>query len=196
VSLDPDKKARILDAATERFAHYGFKKTSIDEIAAAAGVGKGTVYLMCKSKEDLFYQVVHRELRAWVAQIGDIIDPRMPADQLLLRCQFESWQFLKSKPFVRELMLGNLEEMLPLWVDELEDLRAIIRRRNVDILEIGVRQGLFRADLDLNAVAKLLQDLHAIGLLLSYREKRPESEQLQAAAVGIDLLLNGLKKRA
>src|SRR5262249_2494295 len=65
-----DARRRILDAASEAFARHGFKKTSIDDVAKAASVGKGTVYLVCDSKEDLFYQVVHREIRAWVADIS------------------------------------------------------------------------------------------------------------------------------
>jgi len=52
-TLQRDIRAKILDAARDRMHHYGFKKTTIDEIAADAGVGKGTVYLYFDSKEDL-----------------------------------------------------------------------------------------------------------------------------------------------
>lgn len=195
MSLDPDKKRRILDAATERFAHYGFKKTSIDEIAQAAGVGKGTVYLMAESKEDLFYQVVHRELQRWTAMIGEHIDPRVPADQLLMTCHAMGFQYLRDKPLVRDLLLGNLEEVMPLWADRLEDLRQVARRRNREILEIGVRQGVFRTDLDLDAVAKLFQDLYVGALVVSYREHHDEAEQLKMGILALDLLLNGLRPR-
>lgn len=195
MSLDPDKRVRILNAATELFARYGFKKTSIDEVAADAGVGKGTVYLLAKNKEDLFFQVVHRELRRWVAEIGEHIDPRVPADELLVTCSMVSMHYAQDRPLVRELLLGNVEEILPLWVEQLEDLRSVARRRNLEILELGVKQGHFREDLDLEAVSRMLQDLHAMGLLLAYREKRPLAEQIEMSRVGIDLLLNGLKRR-
>lgn len=195
MSLDPEKRARILDAATELFARFGFKKASIDEIAAGAGVGKGTVYLMCESKEDLFFQVVHRELRQWVAQVSEHMDPRLPAEQLLVTCHFVSLQYAAARPLVRELLLGNVEETLPLWTERFDDLKAVARRRNAEILEMGIRQGVFRADLDVDVVSRLLQDFHAMALLLAHRDRRPLDEQLRAAQVGIDLLLNGLKRR-
>ncbi len=46
-------RPKILEAAKERLWHYGFRKTTIEEIAADAGVGKGTVYLHFHSKEDI-----------------------------------------------------------------------------------------------------------------------------------------------
>ena len=46
-------RERILEAAEKRLWHFGIKKTTIDEIAADAGVGKGTVYLYFESKEEI-----------------------------------------------------------------------------------------------------------------------------------------------
>lgn len=53
--LRPDCEARrtILHVAKQRFLHYGYKKTTIDEIAQDAGVGKGSVYLYFSSKEQI-----------------------------------------------------------------------------------------------------------------------------------------------
>jgi AcrR family transcriptional regulator len=48
-----DKRQRILDAARERFRHYGVRKTTMQEIARDAGVAVGTLYLYFKDKDDL-----------------------------------------------------------------------------------------------------------------------------------------------
>jgi AcrR family transcriptional regulator len=48
-----DKRQRILDAARKRFHYYGFRKTTMQEIARDAGVAVGTVYLYFKDKDDL-----------------------------------------------------------------------------------------------------------------------------------------------
>jgi AcrR family transcriptional regulator len=50
----------ILAAATETFARFGFKKTSIDDVARRSGIGKGTLYLHFESKEELFGAVLRR----------------------------------------------------------------------------------------------------------------------------------------
>jgi len=49
-----DKRAAILDAALTLFGRYGYRRTSIDDIAHEAGIAKGTVYLYVENKEALF----------------------------------------------------------------------------------------------------------------------------------------------
>jgi AcrR family transcriptional regulator len=49
-----DKREAILTAAFALFGHYGYRRTSIDDIAQEAGIAKGTVYLYFKSKEEIF----------------------------------------------------------------------------------------------------------------------------------------------
>lgn len=52
---------RILDAAAELILRWGYKKTTIDDIAKQAGVAKGTIYLHWKTREDLFMALLTRE---------------------------------------------------------------------------------------------------------------------------------------
>jgi TetR/AcrR family fatty acid metabolism transcriptional regulator len=195
VAIEADKERRILDCARELFARYGYKKTSIDQIADCAGVGKGTVYLVARSKDDLFFQVVHSELREWVAQVSRLIDPRVEAPELLGTCSLQSFHYLIEKPLVRELLLGNYDEVLPMWESRLNDLREIGRSHIREILELGVRQGHFRPDLDIPGVARLLQDIQVMGLVLAYRGRHSLDDQLRSSQLGLDLVLNGLRRR-
>ena len=55
--LDNEKRTRILQAAQSLFIRYGVKRTSIDEVARAADIAKGTLYLYYESKEMLFAEV-------------------------------------------------------------------------------------------------------------------------------------------
>jgi len=48
------RRAAILDAAWKLFSRYGYRRTSIDDIAREAEIAKGTVYLNFKSKEEIF----------------------------------------------------------------------------------------------------------------------------------------------
>src|SRR5258708_7622007 len=52
---------RILDAAAELIARWGYNKTTIDDIARQAGVAKGTIYLHWKTRDDLFWALLSRE---------------------------------------------------------------------------------------------------------------------------------------
>ena len=55
------KQQLILEAARKRFFHYGYAKTSLDEIANDIGIGKATLYHYYKNKEDIFLNVVKQE---------------------------------------------------------------------------------------------------------------------------------------
>lgn len=56
-----ERAERILDAAAELVQRWGYKKTTIDDIARHAGVAKGTIYLHWKTREDLFMALIIRE---------------------------------------------------------------------------------------------------------------------------------------
>lgn len=56
-SADP-KKLAVLEAAYETFATYGFRKTSMDDIARKAGMSRPALYLHYKNKEDIFRSLV------------------------------------------------------------------------------------------------------------------------------------------
>lgn len=63
----------IIDVSAKLFARYGIRKTSIEDVAAAAGIGKGSVYLHFGSKDELFGAVVRtvsdRMLYALIAAV-------------------------------------------------------------------------------------------------------------------------------
>src|SRR5437764_6276067 len=50
------REERILDAATTLLVRWGYRKTTIDDVALEAGVGKGTIYLHWKDKTTCFAQ--------------------------------------------------------------------------------------------------------------------------------------------
>ncbi len=57
-----DKRDRILKAATQVFAQYGFYNSKISEIAKAADVADGTIYLYFKNKDDLLISLFEEEM--------------------------------------------------------------------------------------------------------------------------------------
>jgi AcrR family transcriptional regulator len=188
------KKECILVEAARAFARFGFKKTSVDEIAKAAGVAKGTIYLAAESKEDLFYQALHREVRQWVAEVSKLIDPREPADELLGKMALFGFQKLETSPLVHDLLTGKTKELLPMWQDRFEGLRNLGLQNVIEVLRLGIKQGRFRDELDIPRVAQTLQDLQIAGYL--FHGGRGVGEELMAQfAAGFDLVLNGLRIR-
>jgi AcrR family transcriptional regulator len=64
-----DRKEVIADEFQKHFSHFGFKKTSVDEIARALQVSKKTIYQHFSSKEEIFYYIVSRIARQYRAKM-------------------------------------------------------------------------------------------------------------------------------
>jgi AcrR family transcriptional regulator len=56
---DENKRRAIMQTAVKLFSERPFDQVRLEEVAAAAGVGKGTVYIYFKSKEELYYGLVY-----------------------------------------------------------------------------------------------------------------------------------------
>ena len=57
---------RLLDAASKRFRRFGFRHASVESITAAAGTGKGSLYLHYASKEDLYLDTVRHAIEQFL----------------------------------------------------------------------------------------------------------------------------------
>lgn len=64
-STNTEREERILNAAADLFIHYGFDKTTVSDIARAAGISKGAIYLHYKSKDELFEALLVREMAVY-----------------------------------------------------------------------------------------------------------------------------------
>src|SRR3954449_8041323 len=75
-----DKRKAILRAATEVFARNGYFNSKVADIARAAGVADGTVYLYFKSKEEILHSIFDRSVEEAIAEgrkkLEAINDPR------------------------------------------------------------------------------------------------------------------------
>jgi TetR/AcrR family transcriptional repressor of mexJK operon len=76
---DPELRGRLLQSARDQFGEFGLDGTSMDRVAAAAGVSKVTLYAHFSSKEALFNATVTEPLRATLAPQLDGLDPRKPS---------------------------------------------------------------------------------------------------------------------
>lgn len=68
---DGARRERVLAAALEVFGRYGFRKTSMDEVARAAEISRQGLYLHFANKEALFRAAVRRELETALSEVSD-----------------------------------------------------------------------------------------------------------------------------
>ena len=111
-----ERADRILDAATELLRRHGYRRVTIDDVAAAAGVGKGTVYLHWKTREALFWAALQRETaRLLEAVLRDLVEtPRLALPRGLMRALYLQ---ITARPLVLALMLSDAEILGALATD-------------------------------------------------------------------------------
>jgi AcrR family transcriptional regulator len=185
----------VLESARRCFGRFGYRKTSIDEVAAEAGVAKGTVYLHCSSKQDLFVAAVERELRLWLEDLGSSIDRTRRADEILIDMATRDAAFVEERPLVADLLCGNLDAHVTDGAERLRALRRLGLSQVVSVLELGIEQGVFAADLDVEATAQVLQEMQVSGAVLRHRSSLPTRLVRRRQAAALHLVLRGLERR-
>jgi AcrR family transcriptional regulator len=98
---------RILDAAVALLLRWGYGRVTMDDIAAEAGIGTGTIYLHWKTKEALFESVLLRELHALWSELAQRIRDD-PTDVVLHRCLPALLQAVKERPLARALFTRDI----------------------------------------------------------------------------------------
>ncbi|KJF42127.1 TetR/AcrR family transcriptional regulator [Draconibacterium sediminis] len=102
--MSANSKQQIIEAAGIVFERFGFKKTTMDDIAYAAGKGKSSLYYYFKNKEEVFEAVVAHEAKQLVAEINKAINASHSAVDKL-----RSYVNIRMKRFVQR---GNLATAL------------------------------------------------------------------------------------
>ncbi len=151
--LDQAKRECILDAAVRAFRRLGFRKTSIDDVATEAKVGKGTVYMAVRSKDELYLKAVERELRAWLDDHRHLAADFSPDG--LTRLVFAEIDSARRRPLVHPALTGRIADTVD-GVD-VPALRTLARENLVSVIANGRAAGRFERGLDPSAAAGLLQ---------------------------------------
>ena len=184
----------VLDVAEGLFARYGFKKTSIEDIARAARIGKGSVYLHFSSKEDLFGEVVRRVSDRMMSTLVEAVRrARTPAAKLraFIRAHLNDVAAIAAEYHLDE---ERLMELLPLA----EALRQAHRAQEVALLEGVLRDGRASGSFAINHTGRLATGLLASVQALETSALRFRDQPEFRAALGevLDVILRGLENAA
>ncbi len=155
-SQNPEREERILNAAAELIVHYGYDKTTVDDIARAAHVSKGAIYLHFKSKEELVETLILREFEVLlddvIARLG-----KDPAGVTVFSLYRHSLQGLAENKLLRALYTNDRR----IFGDFMRRVKSLPIYNQTGMFGVefvrGFQEaGLFRKDLDPRAAAFLL----------------------------------------
>lgn len=164
-NLPDEKRRRVIDAAVEEFAAQPYARATLDRIAAAAGVPKGSLYQYFGGKADLYRWLLTEHLPARKLAT---ITASQPGDDASIWEVFEQ-SFLAGVRFtIAEPELARLGGRFvrePALEPELAAIAETHQQASREwlhaLLERGQRQGEVRADLPLDVAAGLLMTMSA-----------------------------------
>lgn len=144
--LPEERPNQILDAALSVFAEHGIDAAKLEEIAARAGVSKGTIYLYFCSKEELFREVVRRKVGPAIASADQSSGTEGSAEDQLRSYLAQQWECLgreDSEGWVRLVVL-ELHKYPDLASFHWDEVVTRSNRILGDIIRRGIASGEFR----------------------------------------------------
>jgi AcrR family transcriptional regulator len=187
----------ILDAIERLLARYGYKKTTMDDLAREAGIGKGTIYLYFPSKEEVALSSIDRVVARVQARLRSLAAADEPAPERLR-------QMLAARVLLRFDSVQTYSQGLD---DLFESLRpAYMARRDryfdteadifAGVLAVGRRQKAFTfTDVHATARALLLATNALLPYSLSPQELGRRADIEKKVNTLASLLLHGLLRR-
>lgn len=159
-----EKREQINRAAIRLFARKGFARTTISDIAEAAGTGKGTIYEYFETKDEIIQDSFKFFIKEMEFDFEHILLSPLPAIEKI-RKVFDAFAQTLESPENRQLM----ELMFEFWAESIKDVEAkniLFKEMNTfyqayrklceDLIRDGIREGSFRKDLDPPTMATII----------------------------------------
>jgi TetR/AcrR family transcriptional regulator, repressor for uid operon len=185
-------KGKIVESALIAFSKYGYDKTRMDDIAEAAKVSKGTLYLYFRSKEELFYAISETNILRLKEQLSTLMASRK--EELVSNAEkfYENFHNETGQDFDKVFFEIIAESSRN---PKLKRMLYEHRLRLIDIvteyLNLQVEKNLFAKDVDIKAISAGLVSLFN-GLSISkiagmseYGNKQAWKETIRAIFKGM-----------
>lgn len=102
-----DRRRQVIDAAAKSFALFGYKATTMDQVAKIANVGKGTIYTFFANKEQLFDEI----LRSVIGEMKKITEEEVGEDKTFFENLQQSLDILLEFRAEHELLIKLSQEV-------------------------------------------------------------------------------------
>ncbi|TXL67517.1 TetR/AcrR family transcriptional regulator [Cerasibacillus terrae] len=191
--MNIDRKQLIIDAASKSFSAFGYKATTMDQVAKLAKVGKGTIYTFYKNKEELFHEIISsliKEMKRAAEEVMDNDDPFfINADRVL----YTLLEFRTEHQLMIKLLQEEKEIGTPAVTEVVQKLEDTIVKYMSNIIKEGIVSGEIK-DCDPELTAFVILKLY-VSLIFDWEKTREPLEKEQISEFFHLYLMNGLSNR-
>ena len=198
ISSRKDKKGQIIEAAVLVFAQKGFSGAIMAEIAAQAGIGKGTIYEYFDSKENLFFAVFEWYIKesgsAATIGISALGGPALSRLMSLSESLMTSWSaMMHVYSLVMEFWAASASSQMrkqfkKAFQKGYEDFRRIVS----SLIQDGIENNEFRSDVNPESIAAALVGTWDALLLQAWFDD--SFDPVKAAEHFMTIVINGLAR--
>ncbi|WP_430493906.1 TetR/AcrR family transcriptional regulator [Rossellomorea marisflavi] len=121
-----DRKKQIVDAATKSFSLFGYKATTMDQVAKLANVGKGTIYTFFSNKEELFDEIAFSLMDEMKGRAEKAISPTVTFSENVHNALFSMLEYRKEHKLTIKLYQEAREMGTPAVSDALQKLEQMV----------------------------------------------------------------------
>ncbi|SFA47189.1 transcriptional regulator, TetR family [Anoxybacillus pushchinoensis] len=188
-----EKKKQIVEAAAKSFSLFGYKATTMDQVAKMANVGKGTIYTFFKSKEELLEDIVSSIISEIKYEANEAVDARLPFNENVQRVLQRIFTFRKEN----ELTIKLLQEVRDIGTPAVRNVMKRLDREMIAFIREKIEEAMAKGEIrscNAELTAFLMFKMY-IALHVDW-EKEHEPLSPQKIAELFDLyLLKGLSLR-
>ncbi len=186
-------RRKIIITAGQIFSHYGFKKTTMDEIARALKMGKSSIYYYFESKEEIFESVVLHEANILRNELTTSIKSvESPIDKMKNYVFVRMKAFEKLSNYYNAIFDKNLDHF-----DFIENIRAKYDREELAILRLilyhGARKKVFNVKNSEYTALAVQTALKGLEVPLFWQKKEVNIEDRLNGI--LEVLFNGILRK-
>lgn len=188
-----DKRKIILKVSKNLFSRFGLVKTTVDEIAKLARIGKGTVYHYFKSKEDIFAEVIQKESNILQEEILQVLkSEHTPQGKLAAFIKTRFRHLKKMTNYYSALTDDYLQHYSFIEKARREYLEIEVQTVK-DLLNEGVEKGVFEIKDTKLAAESIIFLLKGLEYPWTAEKDKPDIEHYTDQFLNI--LFKGIEKR-
>jgi AcrR family transcriptional regulator len=152
-------KEKIMQSAMENFAKNGFNRTRMEDIATAAGLAKGTLYLYFKNKEDLFYAICEYNLGELRNQLSRLFNRK---ENIMLDAErfYDEYQKASLGSDIIWFEMIALSTRSPKLRRILAENQSKVYQVVKEFLKTEIERGFLREDINTDVIASALIALY------------------------------------
>jgi AcrR family transcriptional regulator len=151
-------KSAILDAARRQFAHFGFSKVTMGEIAVEAAMAKASLYYYFPTKENLFHAVMVNEHQEFMNSFRAILERDLSAADRVRAYVNLRYEYFNKMLTMNILDLRSSGTMKPVFAATYEDFS----RQELKVLRLIIEDGRARKEFVVRSADKIAEALHHV----------------------------------